>query len=218
MPYTNIYYVKVKIELLNDKRFIFDLNATEKWLFLGLLMLAGSTNNKIPDDPDFLINRLRLQKSDWEGETTQKISDLVRVTTNRLLSIFPGLYRSGHFLKFKSFSRLHNQVRDSQRIAKGKPMGSVDKIRLDKIIQTLAIAKGWLIDKDPSLQTEVFKRHCKPAKQLLLAVGSDVDRACQIIQRAAKFFKEKDWQWTLETVLKYLPEFSKQTVKKDEYL
>ena len=94
----------------------------------------------------------------------------------------------------------------------------IDKKRIDKTIGAFAHAKGWLIDKNPALQTEVYRRHCRPAKQLLLAVESNVDRACEIIRAAAKFFKEKDWQWTLETVMKYLPEFNKQNVKKDEYL
>ena len=59
--------VKAVTQILNDKRFIFDCDNDQKWLFLGLILLAGTTQNSVSSDENYLKNRLNLP------ENTQKI-------------------------------------------------------------------------------------------------------------------------------------------------
>lgn len=196
MPYTNIYYVKLKLELLNDKRFIFDCSPYQRWLYIGLLMLAGDTNNKIPDDENFLKNRLNLP------ETSQNI----RVQIDAVIKLFPKLTRKNNFLKFKNFSKLHNQVRSSRGLSEDYPKGSIDKIRLDKVIEEYTKAKNWgkEIKENPSLLTEIYQRHGKAAKSLILACGGDADKACLAIRNMKDWFGGLRLEWTLETVCKHI--------------
>ena len=90
----------------------------------------------------------------------------------------------------------------------------VDKIRIDKIILHYIAEKGWeeSIKTNPSLQTDIFKRNVRGAKQLLI-VANDDEIAKKTISAMAKEYKEKNLSWTLETVIKHFAEFSIQKPK-----
>lgn len=115
MPYKNIHFIKVKMELLEDHRFLFELNDTQKGLYILLLALAGKTNNKICDDMVFIKGRLNLK--DIEHKDLERIS-----------KVFPKFILVNGFWEFKNFNEEHNQIlgisqgypKDTQRMAQNR--------------------------------------------------------------------------------------------------
>lgn len=205
MAYTNIVWVKVRLELLNDKRFIFDLNNDQKWLFLGLLLLAGSTKNTIPNDENFIKNRLNLP------ENTEKI----RQNLNFIFSIFRGVVVKNGHIKFKNFNELHNQVRDSLSVSPEYAKAVQDKRReekrrKEKIRYYYVVAKDW---ENIKLTPNDFSRMNKRINELFDRGEGDVDLIC----RAIGWVKKQGYSdWTLETVLKKFPDFLKVADKEKE--
>ena len=81
----------------------------------------------------------------------------------------------------------------------------IDKNRIDKIINTLIERKGW--DKtNKDLITSIYKRHAKPTKELLLLINND-DYAVRAVKWVADMCGNKGLNWTIETVIKWLPDF-----------
>lgn len=194
MPYANIYWVKLKLELLNDKRFIFDLDDSQKWLFIGLLLLAADTNNKVPNDESFIKSRLNLQNS----------PEIIRKNLQFILSKFPKLVNKDKCLKFKNFKKMHNPLKDAQRKSKGIPM---ERIEVEQILEVYIEQKGWISHKEnKEMLSDIYKRNCRPIKELFLATGKDVEKAKLAIRKASQVFGGKNLSWTLETVLKHLPD------------
>lgn len=205
MPYANIHWIKLQLELLNDKRFIFDCNNDQKWLFIGLLLLAGSTQNSTPNDEKFLKNRLNLPENESK----------IRENLDFLLKTFPKMVNKEGVIKFKNFNNLHNRL----GISKGTPKElqrdtqiRIDKIRIDKIILHYIKKQGWeeSIRTNPALQGDIYKRNVRPAKQLLLVANND-DLALKVISTMAETYKLKNLSWTLETVIRH---FAEMTTKK----
>ena len=104
MPYTNIVYVKFKLEMLSDIRFTDKLDDEEKLLFMGLLLLAGLTHNNIPDEPKFIKRHLNLALE--ESKISEKIT--------KICLVFPKVVRKSHFINFKNFNALHNYIGKSK--------------------------------------------------------------------------------------------------------
>lgn len=127
MPYKNIHFIKVKMELLEDHRFLFQLSDSQKGLYLMLLALAGKTNNKIFNDLVFIKGRLNLKDI--------TIKDLETIS-----EIFPKFRLDKDFWIFDNFNEEHNQIftkdygisqgypKDIQRMDKNR----IDKNRIDK--------------------------------------------------------------------------------------
>ena len=190
MPYANIYWVKLKLELLNDKRFIFDLNDEQKWLFVGLLLLAGSTKNQVPADENYLKNRLNL------SQTPEKVLENLTL----ICKVFPKTVHCNGVVKFKNFSKLHNPTKETHWNPDGTPKDSknrVDKSRLDKIRTEYMGIKGWL---ETDLQPDDYGRLHKAIKTLLLKANDDgaVIEALHWIESVSA----GKWEWTLETLVK----------------
>lgn len=85
------------MELLEDVRFLFELNDKQKGLYLLMLALAGKTGNRIPDNVQFIKGRLNLEelhKSDLE-----KISQ-----------VYSGFALKGGFWSFEKFNETHNFI------------------------------------------------------------------------------------------------------------
>lgn len=117
MPYKNIHFVKVKMELLEDHRFLFQLNDRQKGLYLMLLALSGKTNNKIYNDLTFIMGRLNLK-------------ELERADLERISEVFPKFRLSGEFWGFDNFDQAHNQILSKDfGISQGYPK---DMQRMDK--------------------------------------------------------------------------------------
>lgn len=195
MPYSNIHWIKLKLELLNDKRFIFDCNNDQKWLFVGLLLLAANTKNSIADDENFLKNRLNLP------ETPQKI----RENLIHLFTTFPKLISKNGVIKFKNFNKLHNPLgtpSDTQWNAKGTPMDAVDKSRIDKIREEYNIIKGLDLK---NYFPDDFARTAKAIKTLINKAGNKDE----LVLKALRWMATQRYEWTLETLVKKWADFMK---------
>lgn len=97
MPYSNITFVKIKMELFEDDRFLFDLNDRQKGLYLMLLALAGKTNNAIRNEVGFIKNRLGLSDLD--------IHDIETISR-----VYPKLRLKGGYWVFDNFEKTHNYI------------------------------------------------------------------------------------------------------------
>lgn len=95
MPHSQIVFVKVKMELFEDYRFLFDLNDNQKLLYLLLLGLAGKTNNKIKDDIEFIKTRMN-------------IKDLNKNDLRHISSVFPKFKLVDGYWEFENFEEHHN--------------------------------------------------------------------------------------------------------------
>lgn len=95
MPHTQIVFIKLKMELFEDDRFLFDLNDRQKGLYLMLLGLAGKTNNMIRNELNFIKTRLNLKNLE--------ISDLESISKT-----FPKFILHKGYWQFKNFEEHHN--------------------------------------------------------------------------------------------------------------
>lgn len=93
----------------------------------------------------------------------------------------------------------------------------VKKERIDKVIEKFIFLKGWSkgIKDNSVLLTSIYKRHGKAAKELALIAkeGEDIEA----MQWFAGICHRKNLHWTIETVIKWFPEWLK-TEKKSEAL
>lgn len=96
MPHTQIVFVKVKMELLEDDRFLFDLNDTQKGLYLLLLALAGKTSNKIRNEENFIRTRLALS-------TNTLMEDIKHIS-----AVYPKFKLVNDYWVFEDFDEHHN--------------------------------------------------------------------------------------------------------------
>jgi len=204
MPYKNIHWIKIKLEIMNDKRFLFDLDDGQKLLFLGLLMLAGATNNYVPDDENFLKNRLNL------SESTQNI----RKNLSKILSIFPKTVSRNGFLKFKNFNRLHNYIRECPGSALGVPKEALDKNRIDKnridrLLTTFSTLKTYPRD---SWMPQDQARNTNAAKRILQRSPKDEEVENGLLW-LAEDAKKNGYNWTLETLDKKWLDYQASKVK-----
>lgn len=134
MPYKNIIFVKIKLELINDYRYTDRLNDNQKLLYLSLIMLAGAMDNKIPNDAGYIKRQLNLK---YPVETIEQ--DLLVLT-----DVFPKLLLSNGLLSFTNFREIHNFVLGNpksgfgssqikSRVDKEKSRVDIDKIRKEPI-------------------------------------------------------------------------------------
>jgi hypothetical protein len=200
MPYANIHWIKLKIEILNDKRFIFDCNETQKWLFIGLLLMAGVTKNSVPDDENFLKNRLNL------SENSQKI----RENLQHLFKIFPKLVSKDGVIKFKNFNEFHNKIGnyfgtplELQSESKGnKEKIRIEKIRIDKLRGVFLDLKNLDIK---NYYPDDFARSARAIVGLLNKAGGQDE----LVVEGLKWISKQNYEWTLETLIKKWAEFMK---------
>ncbi len=192
MPYANIHYIKLQIELLNDKRFIFDCDQEQKWLYIGLLLLAGDTKNCTSSDENYLKNRLNIDLS------PEKVKENVK----HLASIFPKMVCKGGYVKFKKFNELHNYLEPKKR----KPEGTPKELQrvMQSIVEYIIVKKSIVVDeKNPYLKQHVFKRYIKSAKELALLTNCNEELAKKAIDWVSGWCGEKNFNWELETVIKH---------------
>jgi hypothetical protein len=211
MPYKNVHYIKVMLELLDDKRFIKDCDDSQKLDYLLWLCMAGLTQNDAENNPEWFKTRFNLQK---KSEEIAKNVEFISKT-------FPKVIIANGRVKFKNFKKLHNPIRNADGTPKDSPKNAkniIDKNRLDKIILEYIKLQGWeeTIKNNALLVTDIYSRNCKPAKQLLLTINND-DLAYDVLRKIAGDYKTKCLNWTLETVLKHLPELLKAVDKKFKY-
>lgn len=109
MPYSNIVFIKVQMELFEDDRFLIDLNDTQKGLYLMLLVLAGKTNNRIRNDINFIKVRLNI--------TNASENDLMRIN-----EVYPKFRLKEGYWGFENFEKIHNYtIQNKNEANEGTP-------------------------------------------------------------------------------------------------
>ena len=119
MPYKNIVFVKLLVELLNDYRWTHQCNSNQKLLYLGLLLIAGATNNKIPNDPKWIKWRLNLKLP----------LEMIEQDVIHLSTIFDKVLINKDVISFSNFDKIHSFI---QKEKIGVPITAIDKRREDK--------------------------------------------------------------------------------------
>lgn len=105
MPYTNIVFVKLFLDLVDeDDRFLFKLSDQQQLLYVKLLYLAGRTHNKIPKNFDFIK-----QKINYRFDAIQFNSDIEAIK-----SVFHKFIERADCYRFKKFEELHNRINDAK--------------------------------------------------------------------------------------------------------
>lgn len=108
MPYSNIVFVKLFLSLFEeDDRFLYQLNESQQLLYIKMLYMAGSTNNKITKNVRFICNKIN-----YHHEESCFLSDIERIKT-----VFPRFNEGDNFYYFLNFESLHNFIGSS----KGNP-------------------------------------------------------------------------------------------------
>jgi len=144
MPYRNIVFVKLKIELLSDYRFTDLLSDRQKLLYLGLILLAGQMENKIPNDASYIKRRLNLSASAEE----------IKSDIEKIAEVFPKFLIKDNFLSFSNFEEIHNyRFRKSQGIPKQKIRNSQNKNKKKNKNKEKEIEK----EKEEELYKEKYK-------------------------------------------------------------
>uniref|UniRef100_A0A6M3JJF1 Uncharacterized protein n=1 Tax=viral metagenome TaxID=1070528 RepID=A0A6M3JJF1_9ZZZZ len=119
MPYTNIVFIKLFLSLFEeDDRFLYQLNESQQLLYIKLLYMAGSTQNKITKNLRFIAHKVN-----YHHEDTCMVADI-----KRIIEIFPKFKEGNEFYYFENFNELHNWfTTDKSKMWKtkeGKPYGS----------------------------------------------------------------------------------------------
>jgi len=127
MPYTNIVWIKVYLDLFNDERFLYLLSDEEQLMYLKMLVLAGITKNNIPADPEFIKGKVNFRSNDGQiGEILDK-----------LMKVFPKFKKNknGNYC-FAKFNKFHNRINDREiggsttsRGVRRKPEGSPKELQ-----------------------------------------------------------------------------------------
>jgi len=200
MPYKNIVFVKLlwKELLHEDDRFIEKCNDEQKGLFLMLLLLAGATNNNIPESENYLKRTLNLSQS----------AEIVAENRDCLLALFPKLVRQDGYLKFKKFKGLHNYIRTAKGVPNDDETGTprIDKNRIEEIRREYIKLKGWTNQTFPP---EFYSRTGRAIKTLF-SLSSDPAKIISCMKWVSQKWSE---MWTIETCIKKWHDFAKPTPK-----
>ncbi len=79
--YRNPPWIKLYRHLLDDYTFM-SLTESERWLFIGLLMLASETDNRIPNDAKWIRNRLLITNKRTSIESLIAVQLIERVASD----------------------------------------------------------------------------------------------------------------------------------------
>lgn len=141
-------------------------------------------------------------------------------TLAELRLICPKSLKYGNLYIPKFIKRLDDYERRKLRTLSEQNTPKTKKVDIDKIIEVYIEQKNWnsLVKENKQMLSDIYKRNCRPAKELLVATN-DVKKAELAIKRLSSVFKDKNLSWTLETVLKHLPDIliGKFKMTADEY-
>ena len=202
MPATKLKFVKLMLELADDERFVMKLNDSQKLDYLLLLMMAGLTNNEIPLNPVWFKSRFFLEKNPEKiGENWAHIQ-----RTFKRLRVYKGK------LKFSKFKEIHNYIykekENNLSVLKEFYKNSSNKVNLFLIISniiTYYIDKKGFINEDIDMAER--NRYGSRIKELLVKAKGNKE----LVERAIDWVSRQNYvDWTLETVLKKWPDFSKR--------
>ena len=139
----------------------------------------------------------------------------MRENIDRVVEVFPKTIKRNGFITFKNFNEMHNKIgnyfgtpSDIQSLSKGnKDKIRIEKNRIDAVRQTytdiVRLDEATFVGAD-------YGRYNSAAKKLILrAEGKD-----DLVIEGLKWISKKDFNWTMETLLKLWPEFLKERGKK----
>ena len=211
MPYKNIHFIKIMLELFDDHRFVKGCNDSQKLDYLLWIAMAGLTQNEAPNDPEWFKTRFNLDKKVDEIEAN------TRFLTDTFKKMFIQKRGDKSVVKFTKFKDLHNPIRNADGTPKdslGSAKNRIDKNRIDKIIREyLSLQKIILKDDDKALLSQLYSRNCRPAKNLILMCKSD-EEAISAMKWVAGWLDPKGMSWTIETVIKHYVAFLKDAAGK----
>jgi len=121
MPYENIVWIKMRLKLLHDPRFMDMCNERQQLLYLKLLLLAGKYENMIPNDPK-IIRR----NTNYYHKPSILGDDLVHLD-----EVFRGISVDENTIQFLNFNELHN-FRKSHKHKTGPPKDVPEKRRVEE--------------------------------------------------------------------------------------
>lgn len=192
MPYANIHYVKVELRLLNDPRF-FTMSDQAQLIYVKLIILCASLNNKVPRKYELLKEHLRTKHSEDElGKLMEEVK-----------SHFPKVLAHKEFYYIKDLGGYLHWVapRNSQGTPKEPPQPQEHLITIRNHYIKL---KGWDIK---NLVRSDFARITKASSLLFERSGRNLDLAMESLLWGSRL----NWSgWSLEYVLKNWAEFMKQ--------
>jgi len=213
MPYSTIHWIKLEKRLLNDYRF-YSMSEESQLIYVKILMLAAETSNKIPKNNGLIKSALRSKQSD------NKIEECI----NEIKTNFPKFKENKGFYFFKEWGTRCNWIvkKELPKNSEGTPKDSVDKNRIDKIIEEYIRVKKYPTilpngEKDKGLLSSLYKRNCKVAKDLVLISNGDTDKVIKAMAWFGGICDKKSLSWSLETILKWYPEYLIRGEKEDKY-
>ena len=115
MSYKNVVFVKLFVKLGRDYRFTDKLNDSQKMLYMFLLLLAGMTDNEIPNDANWIKRTLNLQIP----------YELIELDLLHIRKVFDKLVCRNDLLQFVDWQQLHN-------FKIGVPILATEKRRVEK--------------------------------------------------------------------------------------
>lgn len=194
MPYKNVHYIKLMLELFDDRRFIKDCNDSQKLDYILWLAMAGLTQNDAENNPEWFKTRFNLSKN---------IEEIAK-NTEFLSKTFPKMVSINGKVKFKNFKKLHNPIRSAEGTPKDSPKNAqnINIIRIEYIR-----IKGW---KQEDFTPDDYARTGKAIKTLLIKSKGNKD----LVINALTWASRQSWcDWTLETIIKRWPDFMKERYK-----
>lgn len=201
MAYRQIIWIKLEKRLLNDPRF-FTMSREAQLFYIKLILMCAEYTNKVPRSISVLRQILRTDQDD------SAIEELIKEVKEH----FPKVLSHRDYYYIKGFKEMHNWYLPSNSSA--TPQQVQDKIRIRKdtiqgIISEYIKLKGW-DPPDKEMLNYIYKRWGKAAKKLaLIAKEKDIEA----LKWLGNLLNEKNLEWTLETVISWLPKYLKEKNK-----
>lgn len=98
----------------------------------------------------------------------------------------------------------------------------IDKNRIEEIIREYIRVKNYPTilsngEKDKGLINSIYKRNCKVAKELAVISNGDIPKVLKVMAWFGGICDKKGLSWSLETILKWYPEYLVRGEKEDKY-
>jgi len=96
-------WIKLYKSILGDPEFI-KLSVYDRFLYIGLLLLADDCNNRIYNDPEYLAKRLYVPRTEISQRRTKTLSNVYRCRTDAVQNVYRN--RSKAFISCRFFGML----------------------------------------------------------------------------------------------------------------
>jgi len=148
-----------------------------------------------------------LKIAEWSDEGRL---DKILTTLSELSLICPKSLKYGHLYCKIFMKRADNWTRRQLRSSSALDTEKVPLHynTLQDITKQYITLKGWghIVKDNKKMEGDIYRRNCKPIKELYTALQGNQDKVIECMNRAARFFNNKGLTWTVETVIKHLPD------------